>query len=29
VKKWKRFERLTAALHVLQMQGATVKWHDK
>jgi hypothetical protein len=27
--KWKRFERLTAALHVLRMQGAAVTWNDE
>jgi hypothetical protein len=25
--KWKRFERLTAALHVLKTRGAEVKWN--
>jgi hypothetical protein len=28
MEKWKRFERLAAALHAVQMKGATVKWDD-
>jgi restriction endonuclease len=27
--KWKRFERLAAALHVLKMRGAEVAWNEK
>ena len=29
MKKWQRFERLTAALHVLRMNGAVVVWDDE
>jgi len=29
LQKWKRFERLAAALHALQLQGAQVKWDDE
>jgi hypothetical protein len=29
MENWKRFERLTAALHILQMQGAAVTWNDE
>jgi hypothetical protein len=28
MEKWKRFERLTAALHALQTRGAIVRWND-
>jgi hypothetical protein len=28
-KKWKRFERLVAAIHAAETGGATVKWDDK
>jgi hypothetical protein len=28
MKKWKRFERLTAALHVLQLRGGRVRWDE-
>ena len=28
-KKWRKFERLVAAIHAAQNKGATVKWNDK
>ena len=28
-KKWRKFERLVAAIHVARQNGATVIWNDK